>query len=149
MIRKQQLRFGALAVAILMAGGCLDSVEPPETFAWSGELVASAGAPIFVSGQVAVLRNLGVTTISIGLSDAPAGSRFGWGVREGPCDGSGDPLVVASVFGVLEEDEEGEFNRTIEIGRRLDGTATLSAEVFAEPDGTGAVLACADLDREI
>lgn len=137
---------GLVGLLALLASGCVGAVDLPETFLFSGDLVPAADADVPIFGSMAVIVQRQETILSIGLEGALEGETFGWMVRTGRCDGAGEPVVSTSLP-PLTVSEEGTASMDVIMQRRLDGNVSYAGEVFANPDGTGTVLACADLGR--
>lgn len=146
--RKRALRAfaGGLSAALLAAAaGCSSIEEPAEIFTAEGALQPADGVVDPITGTVAMVIQARNTQIGIGLRAGQEGEEFGWSVRNGSCNGTGERIGPASAFPPIVIDEDGEGQAETVIVRRIDVDERYAAEVFDQPDGTGPVQACADL----
>ncbi|HSK19587.1 MAG TPA: hypothetical protein VK912_10610 [Longimicrobiales bacterium] len=129
----------------LLLAGCLSTTEPPETLFWEGQLVAMPEGPADLAGPVAMVALQAQTRLGVGLTGAPDGAIYGWLLRAGTCDSPQASVAPASAFPALQTSNGG-IDAEAVIQRRLTGT-DYAVQVVENSDGTGAVLACADLTR--
>lgn len=129
----------------LFLAGCLSTTEPPETLFWEGQLVALPDGPANMAGPAAMVALRAQTRVGIGLTGAPDAAIYGWLLRSGTCDSPGESVAPASAFPALQV-SDGSVDAEAVVQRRLTGT-DYAVQVVENPDGTGAVLACADLTR--
>jgi hypothetical protein len=137
----------AIVAALAVPGAsCLSSTEPPETLLWEGVLLVEAGGPPDIAGTAAMVALRAETRVGIGLTGGVPGTVFGWSVRTGTCLSPGTTAAPANAFPAVTigNDETGESETTIQ--RRLTGTE-YAVQLVENADGSGAVLACADLER--
>lgn len=135
-----------LPLLALATGGCVESPTPPQAFLWEGTLEPSADAELGITGSLAIASERR-TQVGIGIEGGEEGETYGWLVREGSCQGNGDPVVSRDVFPALTADEAGMAQMEAMLHIRLSESAELSGEVTESPDG-GDVLACGDLHPE-
>lgn len=136
-------------LAILAAAGCLDVTELEETFRWTGVLVPTDDAPGTLEGSVGLVIGPGQTQVGIGITGGEPGTTLGWRIRNGMCSGDGEPIVPAP-FPAVVITEEGAGALEARIAHRIDDAeeGPFAGEVFANADGTGNLLACADLNLD-
>ncbi len=141
--RRHTVWTGFLAASMV---ACLGPTEPVEILQWQAPLAAAPDAATPITGSIAMVARELETRIGVGIRDAEPGARLGWHVRSGRCSGSGDAVAPTSVFPVIVVLDDGQGRAEAVVRRRLSGNA-YAGEVFADPDGSRIVLACADLDR--
>jgi hypothetical protein len=147
MSTESRLLVPAAAICIsLIAAGCLSTTEVPDTLFWEGAFVLEADAPAGMTGASAMVSLAAQTQIGVGLSGAPADATFGWLVRRGRCLSPGIAEAPPSVFPALDVSNSGAIEAEAVIQRRLTGTE-YAVQVVENADGTGDVLACANLMR--
>jgi hypothetical protein len=128
-----------------LAAACSGIEEPAPIVQLQGDLQPVAGAADPITGQVAMVIGERQTQIGIGIAGALEGTSLGWRVRNGSCTGSGDRIGPANGFPPIEIEEDGTGATETILFRRIATSAAYAAEVVSEPDGTGSVLACAEL----
>jgi hypothetical protein len=135
-----------MAAAALLQAGCMDAVAPPETFFWEGDLAVTPGGPPDLFGSVAMVATAVQTQIGIGVESEATGASFGWIVRDGTCAAPGAPVAPQLAFPAVATglDNVGEAETVLH--RRLTGTV-YAAQLLENADGSGGILACADLAR--
>lgn len=137
----------AAAIGIsLVAAGCLSTTEVPDTLIWEGIFLLEANGPAGMTGDAAMVALAQQTQIGVGLAGAPPEATYGWQLRRGRCSAPGTIEVAASVFPALNLSTQGAVEAEAVIQRRLTGTE-YAVQVVENTDGTGDVLACADLTR--
>ncbi|HSJ32435.1 MAG TPA: hypothetical protein VK933_13425 [Longimicrobiales bacterium] len=143
----KSIRFArrALTGIPLILAGCLSTTEPPETLFWEGELVAVPDGPAGLAGPAAMVALQSQTRVGVGLTGAPDGATYGWLLLGGTCAAPREAVAPASAFPALQVSDGGVDAEAV-IQRRLTGT-DYAVQVVENSDGTGAVLACADLTR--
>jgi hypothetical protein len=129
-----------------LAAACSGITEPPPVVQAESALQPADDAADPITGRVAMVIGERRTQIGIGIEGVLEGSRFGWRVRNGACTGTGDRIAPVSDFPPIEIDEDGTGASETIIFRRIATGTTYAAEVLSEPDGTGSVLACGELD---
>ena len=137
-------RLLATAVPFLLTA-CLSTTEPPETLFWEGQLIGQPDGPAGIGGPAAMVALQAQTRVGIGLEGAPDGATYGWLLRAGTCDAPQETVAPASAFPPLPV-VDGQVDAEAVIQRRITGT-DYAVQVVENSDGTGAVLACADLTR--
>jgi len=145
-----------LLPTLLLLGGtvaCLDTVDPPESLAWEGQLqpVIDDGAEpndvVLVTGSVGAITTGEVTQIGVGIDEGPAEVQLGWVFRRGSCENPDDPIAPVEVFPPIDTDDMGQGELTVETSQRLSRNQTYAAQIYSEPEAQGDLLACADLER--
>lgn len=136
----------AAALIALSSTACLDISDPPATMVYEGELRATQGATMIVSGGALVLIGQNVTEAGIFLA-GEAGVAVSWSVRRGTCDGTGDRITAQSAFPNVTLAGETEEAHAIAVMNWRMEIGTYAAEVFLGTTGAGTRLACADLVR--
>ena len=151
MITQRNSRRHLFVPVFVMLGvaGCLGVTELEETFRWSGDLVPTPEAPPSLEGSVGLVIGHDQTQVGIGITGGQPGATLGWRVRNGMCSGEGEPIVAAA-FPPVPISEEGSGALEARIQHRIDDAedGPFAAEEFANEDGTGDVLACADMNLE-
>jgi hypothetical protein len=145
MVRRTAARLAPLTALLAGVVGCSGISEPPEIVTLEADLQPADGVTDPFAGTVAMVIEERQTQIGIGVRGALEGTRFGWAVRNGSCSGTGDGIGPASAFPSIEVNEDGDGAAETTLFRRIAIEDVYAAEVFAEPAGTGVVLACADL----
>jgi hypothetical protein len=145
MVRRTAARLAPLTALLAGVVGCSGISEPPEIVTLEADLLPTEGVIDPIAGTVAMVIEERQTQIGIGLRGGLEGSRFGWTVRNGSCSGTGDGIGPMSAFPSIEVDKDGDGVAETTLFRRIAVEGVYAAEVFAEPDGTRTVLACADL----
>ena len=130
----------------LMVAGCLSTTEVPDTLFWEGSFLLEANGPAGMTGDAAMVALAAQTRVGVGLAGAPADASYGWLLRRGRCSAPGTAEAPASVFPALDPGSQGGIEAEAVIQRRLTGTE-YAVQVVENADGTGDVLACADLTR--
>ena len=145
-----------LLPALLVLGGtvaCLDTVEPPESLAWEGQLQPVPGGDMEPNGEVLVTGSVGAVTtgeqtqIGVGIDEGPAEAQLGWLFLRGSCGDPDDPISPAEVFPPIDTDDLGQGELTVVTGQRLNRNHTYAAQIYSEPEAQGDLLACADMER--
>ncbi len=151
-----------LLPALLLLGGavaCLDTVDPPESLAWEGQLQPvtddaaepnDEGEPndeVPVAGSVGAVTTGEQTQIGIGIDQGPVEAELGWLFRTGSCNDPEDPIAPAEVFPPISTDDLGQGELTVVTGQRLNRNRTYATQVYSEPEAQGTLLACADMER--
>lgn len=144
-IARNATRLAAVGGALL-ATGCLGTTEPAESLLWEGTLLVTENGPADLTGAAAMVALTSHTQLGIGVHGAPVEAVYGWLMRNGTCDAPGTAVAPASAFPPLEVDAGGDFETEVVIQRRLAGTE-YAVQVVENTDGSGDVLACADLMR--
>jgi hypothetical protein len=145
MVKSRRCARRAVISIPLILAGCLSTTEPPETLFWEGQLVAMPDGPADMAGPAAMVALQTQTRLGIGLTGAPDAAIYGWLLRAGTCDSPQESVAPASAFPALQVSDGGVDAEAV-IQRRLTGT-DYAVQVVENSDGTGAVLACADLAR--
>jgi hypothetical protein len=130
----------------LIAAGCLSTTEVPDPLFWEGTFIVEANGPADLTGEAALVALAVQTQLGVGLAGAPADATYGWLLRRGRCSSPGPPEAPASAFPPLSPTSLGNIEAEVVIQRRLTGTE-YAVQVMENADGTGDVLACADLTR--
>jgi hypothetical protein len=139
---------GQLSVVVtLLAAACISATEPIEVVTWEAELVAAEGGADPISGSGAMVSGERQTQVGISVRFAPASTSLGWALVEGSCTGPGSRVGPASAYPSIQADDDGDGAAETRIGRRIDTAGPYAAAVYENPDGSGAVLACANLER--
>jgi hypothetical protein len=129
------------------AAGCYGSTEPPEIVTLEATLEPADGVVDPVTGSVAMVIGTSQTQIGIGIEGGTIGERLGWAVRNGTCSGSGERVGPVTAFPPIEVGTTGAGESETVLFRRIAISGPYAAEVFANEDATGDVMACADLVR--
>jgi hypothetical protein len=137
---------GLLLALPLLLAACIDPAGPPETLLWEGELLIDAAAPPDLTGSAAMAAFAQHSEVGIGLEAAPTDAVYGWVLRPGTCDAPGTAAAPASAFPELDVGEDESAEAVAVLQRRLTGTE-YAVQVVENADGTGAIIACADLTR--
>jgi hypothetical protein len=135
-----------VAVASVLAWGCLSPTSPPEVLLWEGELLVEAEGPADMKGSAAMVAYQFQSDVGVGIESGPEGVSYGWRVHSGTCATPGDAVAPSTAFPALNVDSDGAGEAATTIQRRLTGTE-YAVQVVENADGSGAVLACADLTR--
>ena len=134
-----------LPLALLAAlTGCVGPAEAVDVLLWEGTLVSRTGFTT-IGGSVAMVANEHDTQVGIGVNGAQPNARLGWAVRTGTCTGTGVRVAGTTAYPALAVDTQGDARAEMVIRRRLDGNVEYASELFANSNGSGAVLACADM----
>lgn len=136
----------AAALAVPLLAGCISPAAPPEALLWEGQVLVEAAGPPDMAGSAAMVALTTQTQAGVSLDGAPADAVFGWVVRAGTCAAPQASVSVASAFPALGVTGEGTGEAETVIQRRLTGME-YAVQVVENGDGSGAVLACADLVR--
>lgn len=136
----------AAALAVSLLAGCVSPAAPPEALLWEGQVLVEAAGPPDMSGSAAMVAFATQTQVGVGVADAPADAVFGWVVRSGTCATPEAAVGPASAFPALDVTGGGTAEAEAVIQRRLTGME-YAVQVVENGDGSGAVLACADLAR--
>lgn len=130
----------------LLASGCLSPAEPPQTLLWEGELLIDAAGPPDLVGSTAMAAFSAHTEVGIGIDGAPLGATYGWLLRNGTCATPGEGSAPPTAFPALEVSAEQSAEAVAVLQRRITGTE-YAVQLVENADGTGPVIACADLTR--
>lgn len=130
----------------LLGVGCLSATEPPETLFWEGTFIAEANGPASLNGSAAMVALRSHSQLGVGIQGAPPSIEYGWVLRNGTCATPGNAVAPASAFPALDVNSNGDVDLEVAIERRLTGT-DYAVQVIENADGSGEVLACADLTR--
>jgi hypothetical protein len=136
----------AAALAVSLLAGCISPTTPPEALLWEGELLVEDDGPPDMAGSAAMVALTIQTQAGVGVADAPADAVFGWVVRAGTCAAPQAAVGPPSAFPALGVTGEGIGEAAAVIQRRLTGME-YAVQIVENVDGSGAVLACADLAR--
>lgn len=145
MSRTRVVRVLAAVLPALLAGACSGIAEPPETLFWEGTLEPGAGGLPDLRGTAAMVASERVTQIGIGIEEGPPGATFGWIVRNGSCNEPREPVGPVSAFPAVVVSDERSGDATTVLQRRLGANVDYAAQIVEDADGTGEVIACADL----
>jgi hypothetical protein len=126
---------------------CFGPLDPAEIVLLDGTFEPPAAAPITVGGTVAMVIGADRTQIGVGFSGGNAGATFGWSVRNGTCGSTGSRIGPADLFVGVVLGAEGSARAETIVNRRIDPGQRYAAEIFERPDGSGRVVACAELNR--
>jgi hypothetical protein len=133
---------------VLLAGlvaACSSPVETNEPLFWEGTFEQPLDATVLLSGQASMVANPFDTHVGV-VVDADAELQLSWLVRNGACSGSGERIAPQTTFPPLTESSASRLSATAVINRRISGSS-YAVEIFVGPDGTGELVACADLVR--
>lgn len=137
-------RTPAVILASLVA--CVSTTGPAEIVTLQAELVATDAGVDPVTGSIALVIGEGRTQMGIGIEGGAADARLGWAIRTGACAATGTRLGPASTYPAIAVGASGHGQAETVLQRRIATDVAYAGELFASADGTGAVLACADLD---
>lgn len=138
------LRTATLAASLCLAApACMSSTEPLDPVIWEADLSLTSEATDVLTGRVLMVANPHNTEIGVYLSGTP-GAGYSWHVRSGTCAGSGTAVGPDFVFPAVTINDEGEGTGLATLNRRVD-RGTYAGVVVAGADGSGPVVACADL----
>lgn len=140
---------------LLLGGtvGCLDTVEPPESLAWEGQLQPvindelEPNDDVLVTGSVGAVSTGEQTQIGIGIDEGPVEARLGWLFLTGSCSDPESPIAPADLFPPIDTDDMGQGELTVVTGQRLNRNLTYAAQIYSQPEAQGDLLACADMER--
>lgn len=148
-----------LILGIPALAGCLvEDVEEPQSLVLEG-MFSPTAPDLSVSGGAAVISRGTGTEITVEIGGLDPNREYPWHIREGPCEGTGDPIVDPSSFVTLTTDDAGQAalepgmapEGQPALGITLDPDPDYAAEVFSDEDEDApdipedGVLACADL----
>lgn len=137
-----------LTAAIGAASCGLTDVDTPQAVGFEGAFEPEAPESL-ISGNAAALTQFGNTQVDLTVSGLEPDTEFRWVIREGTCEGEGEPLVSPDAIPVLQSDEEGSAALQWTLGRELNATRDYAVEIFDGPAGEEGRLACAQLDRTV
>ncbi len=141
------------ALILLATAACLDTVDPPESLAWEGQLqpvIADDVEPngdVLISGSVGAVTTGEETQIGIGIDEGPTEAQLGWVFLRGTCAEPDEPIAPVEVFPPIATDDLGQGELTAVTPQRLNRNLTYAAQIYSEPEAQGDLLACADMER--
>jgi len=132
---------------LLIASACISSTGPLEVVTWEAALVGADGSANPLSGSVAMVIGESRTQVGISVTDAPPRASLAWDVRDGTCATPGDRVGPANVYVAITTSDTGTGASETIVLRRVGTAGPYAAFVYDGSAGSGAVLACADLER--
>lgn len=138
---------GGATAAMLIASACISSTGPLEVVTWEAALVGADGIADPLAGSVAMVIGESQTQIGISVTDAPHAASLAWDVRDGTCAMPGGRVGPASVYAAIAVSDTGNGASETVVFRRIGTAGPYAAFVYDGTPDSGAVLACADLER--
>jgi len=136
-------------VTLLAFAACVGQTEPVDVVKWQGFLIASVDTGDPFTGLAAMVIEEQQTRMGISVDDAPAGITIGWAVLEGSCDAPGERVGPATAYPPVDVSESGTGAAETVLFRRISTTGPYATLVYENRDGSGRVLACADLEEQL
>jgi hypothetical protein len=134
-------------VAASATTSCISATDHVEVLTWNGTLIAADGIVDGMAGSIAMVIGEGQTQVGVSVRLAPAGERFGWVLRESGCAVPGSRVGPANVFPSIAVNDQGEGAAETVLFRRIAAAGPYAVTIHENEDGTGAVLACGDLEQ--
>src|SRR5690606_24886989 len=97
-------------------------------------------------GSAAMAAFSARTEVGIAIEGAPLDETYGWLLRNGTCAAPGEGSAPPTAFPALEVSAEQRAEAVAVLQRRVTGTE-YAVQLVENADGTGAIVACADLTR--
>lgn len=135
-----------VACGSCVAAACISASEPVEVVKWQAALVAS-GATLPFTGSVAMVIGQLQTDMGVSVQDAPPEATLGWAIVEGTCGSPGARVGPSSAYPAIAVSGGGSGSSDTVLHRRIATSGPYAGIVYEGEDGTGAALACADLER--